>query len=180
MKVYLTPIVFGGYYYELKKGLDRQICNLLPFFIKVKGDEAHHPLRFEKKSNLIGIGVLPKPDVESEAIFKTLIERNSINMHAETHSAVTIYLTDNTEQVAQKIKEALIKARMKKVDSPKHVLLLVGSPKAANSTHDRLAHTYSKIWVTTDLILTQFMSKHLCGRLKVNGRYLSWLRQATS
>ena len=113
LKVYLTPIVFGGYSYELKKAVDRQICNVLPFFIKAKGNEAHHPPRYEKKSSLIGIGVLPKPDVESETIFKTLIERNSINMHAEAHSTVTIYLTDNSEQVSQKIKGALVEVGIK-------------------------------------------------------------------
>ena len=34
LKVYVTPIVFGGYSYELKKLLDRQICNILPFMKK--------------------------------------------------------------------------------------------------------------------------------------------------
>jgi multimeric flavodoxin WrbA len=42
LKVYITPIVFGGYSYELKKALDRQLCNILPFFKKFNG-EIHHP-----------------------------------------------------------------------------------------------------------------------------------------
>ena len=45
LKVYITPIVFGGYSYELKKALDRQLCNILPFFKKFNG-EIHHPSRY--------------------------------------------------------------------------------------------------------------------------------------
>lgn len=52
LKVYLTPIVFGGYSYELKKSLDRQICNILPFFAKEKNGEIHHPSRYEKDAKI--------------------------------------------------------------------------------------------------------------------------------
>ena len=65
LTVFVTPIVFGGYSYELKKILDRQICRELPFFTKVNG-EVHHQPRYAKHANLVALGVLPKPDVESE------------------------------------------------------------------------------------------------------------------
>jgi multimeric flavodoxin WrbA len=112
LKVYVTPIVFGGYSYELKKALDRQLCNILPFFKKFNG-EIHHPSRYEKTSKFIGIGVLPEADSESEAIFKSLITRNALNMHAQAHLAVNIYLTDSLEEVNRKIAKALVEVEIK-------------------------------------------------------------------
>jgi hypothetical protein len=45
--------------------LDRQICLILPFFTKIHG-EVHHEARYQRNGNLLGVGVLPKPDEESE------------------------------------------------------------------------------------------------------------------
>jgi multimeric flavodoxin WrbA len=106
LKVYVTPIVFGGYSYELKKALDRQIGNALPFFKKSNG-EIHHPSRYGRYGSLVAVGVLPKPDVESEAIFKTLVSRNAINMHPKAHSAGIVYLTDSLDDVKEKIRGIL-------------------------------------------------------------------------
>jgi multimeric flavodoxin WrbA len=107
LKIYLTPIIFGGYSYELKKALDRQICNILPFFTKVKG-EVHHPSRYEQSACFVGIGVLPKSDMESETIFKTLVCSNAINMHAKSSSTTIIYLNDNSKETLLKIKDAFV------------------------------------------------------------------------
>jgi len=112
LKVFLTPIVFGGYSYELKKVLDRQICNILPFFTKIEG-EVHHEARYEHNGSLVGIGVLPKPDAESETIFKTLVARNAINMHPPAYSTEIIYNDDDEAKVIEKIKEALVGVGLK-------------------------------------------------------------------
>jgi multimeric flavodoxin WrbA len=111
--VFLSPIVFGGYSNELKKALDRHIGNILPFFAKNKEGEIHHVRRYEKKSRLIGIGVSSKPDVESETIFKTLVQRNAFNMQPEAYSSGIIYLSDNSEMIVQKIKSALVEVGIK-------------------------------------------------------------------
>ena len=89
--VLLTPVTFGGYSSELKKAVDRYACStLLPFFVKVNG-EFHHPARYPRRPRLVGVGMLPEPDPESERIFTTLVERNAINFHSPTHAArVTI------------------------------------------------------------------------------------------
>ena len=42
--VFLTPMVFGGYSYHLKKAVDRLIPNVLPFFERIDG-EIHHAKR---------------------------------------------------------------------------------------------------------------------------------------
>jgi multimeric flavodoxin WrbA len=104
LKVFVTPIVFGGYSYQLKKMLDRQICGILPFFTKING-EIHHGARYEQNANVVGLGVLPKPDEESEKIFQTLLSRNAINMHAPAHSAKIVYYTDDASAIEQKTRE---------------------------------------------------------------------------
>ncbi|MCW4018289.1 MAG: NAD(P)H-dependent oxidoreductase [Candidatus Bathyarchaeota archaeon] len=106
LKVFVTPIVFGGYSYELKKALDRQICTIMPFFTKING-EVHHEKRYEHNGSVVGFGVLPQPDAESEKIFETLLMRNSINLHAPAHASKIVYSTDDSTVVAQKIKETL-------------------------------------------------------------------------
>jgi len=112
LKVFVTPIVFGGYSAELKKMLDRQICLILPFFTKIHG-EVHHEARYQRNGNLLGVGVLPKPDEESERIFGTLFARNAINMHAPAHAAKIVYYADDASAIAQKIKEALTEVKIK-------------------------------------------------------------------
>ena len=78
---FVTPITFGGYSSELKKGIDRMIPLILPYFTFV-GSEVHHIRRYPKAPNILGVGILPRPDEEQERIFRTLIRRNSINYHA--------------------------------------------------------------------------------------------------
>ena len=85
--IYITPIVFGGYSSILKKVLDRQISRVLPYFTKIEG-EVHHKKRYEKEQSLLGIGILDKPDVEKEEVFKTLVVRNFINMWSPYQQAI--------------------------------------------------------------------------------------------
>ena len=70
LRIFVTPIVFGGYSYELKKALDRQIGTLLPFVKKEKNGETHHPSRYDKQPRFVVVGVSASPDADSEAISK--------------------------------------------------------------------------------------------------------------
>ncbi|MCW3999917.1 MAG: NAD(P)H-dependent oxidoreductase [Candidatus Bathyarchaeota archaeon] len=110
--IQVSPIVFGGYPYELKKVLDRQIPTILPFMEKYKG-EIHHPQRYDKRHGMAAIGVLPHPDPESEAIFKTLVYRNSLNWQAPKQSTVIIYESDNQATVEGKISGLLTNLEVK-------------------------------------------------------------------
>ncbi|MFX1411923.1 MAG: flavodoxin family protein, partial [Promethearchaeota archaeon] len=85
--VHFTPITFGGYSSELKKVMDRFIPNILPFFTK-RNEETHHKYRYEKRSSIIAVGVLDKPNEEKESIFKELVYRNSLNMGAPVHESI--------------------------------------------------------------------------------------------
>jgi multimeric flavodoxin WrbA len=110
LMIYISPIVFGGYSYELKKALDRQISTLLPFMEKFKG-ELHHPLRYDKTHNMAAIGVLQQPNQESEAIFKTLVYRNSLNWQAPKQATSIVYESDNQATVESKISGMLLEVK---------------------------------------------------------------------
>ena len=107
--VYLTRVIFGGYSSELKKALDRKISNVLPFFMKING-EVHHKPRYERYPRLVAIGVLSRPEEESEKIFETLVSRNAINMYCPAHSAGVVYSTYSSGTIQDKIKTILMKA----------------------------------------------------------------------
>ena len=87
--VFFTPVTFGGYSSELKKVLDRIICLVSPFFDRING-EVHHKPRYRRYPRLMGVGVQPRPDRESEEIFTSLVARNAINMHVPAHAAAVI------------------------------------------------------------------------------------------
>ena len=88
--VYLTPVTFGGYSSELKKGLDRLICVVAPDFTVV-GGETHHRTRYERYPRLLGVGLLDGADPDCERVFCTLVERNAINMHSPAHAAGVLH-----------------------------------------------------------------------------------------
>lgn len=104
--VFLTRVTFGGYSSELKKALDRIISLISPFFVKING-ETHHKLRYERYPRLIGIGVLPQADEESEQIFTTLVKRNAINFHPPAHAEKVILSSQGTEEICQEIQTLL-------------------------------------------------------------------------
>lgn len=84
LAILLTPITFGGYSSKLKKAMDRLICLISPFFMRIDR-EVHHKPRYERYPNLIDIGLLNNKDEESERIFSTLVKRNAINLNAPFH-----------------------------------------------------------------------------------------------
>jgi multimeric flavodoxin WrbA len=79
--IFLTPVVFGSYSYQLKKALDRMIPLISPYFKKVKG-EIHHKKRYPKYPSLLAIGIIEETNEQASEIFKNLVERNSINFHS--------------------------------------------------------------------------------------------------
>lgn len=100
--IYLTPIVFGGYSSELKKILDRSICLVSPFFMKIKG-EMHHRKRYDKYPNIIGIGYIDTYESDQVKNFKNLIYRNSINLHSPFQCADVILKDDNSDIIKNKV-----------------------------------------------------------------------------
>lgn len=79
--VLVTPVTFGGYSSELKKGLDRVLPILLPDFANYDG-ETHHPHRYSKGFDVIAIGTMPRENEQNAKLFRDLVVRNSLNMHS--------------------------------------------------------------------------------------------------
>jgi len=111
--IFLTPVTFGGYSSELKKAVDRLIPLVMPFFIKIDG-EVHHKSRYERYPSLMGIGVLPNEDKESDQLFKTLVNRNAINFHSPIHTAGVIINNQDKELIREEIKTLLSEVGVKK------------------------------------------------------------------
>ncbi len=113
LTVFLTPVTFGGYSSELKKALDRLIPLISPFFMKIEG-EVHHKPRYERYPRLMGVGVLPHPDEESEGLFKTLIGRNAINFRGPAHAGGVVLSSQSSEEIRENIQTLLIEVGVKK------------------------------------------------------------------
>jgi multimeric flavodoxin WrbA len=153
LMVYLTPITFGGYSSTLKKMVDHQIQNVLPFFEKVNG-ETHHSRRYPDYPDFLAIGWMDHFDAQSEAVFRHLTYRNAINLHAK-RSVTGVVLADQTESqiqasVQQWMSELKSGKRIQPVTLPESqngavnptpiqkAVLLVGSPRTRKSTSNSL------------------------------------------
>lgn len=147
--IYLTPITFGGYSSALKRMVDHQIQNISPFFANIHG-EVHHQKRYKHYPNLLTIGWMDKPDAQAEAIFRHLVHRNAINMHAKTSVCGLVIgpqlqadLDSQTESWLQAIAggssspvPALPAMEVSKSDATpvRRAALMVGSPRTKKST----------------------------------------------
>ncbi len=98
--ILFTPVTFGGYSSLLKGALDRMIPNLSPFFQRYRG-ETHHARRYARPPSLAGLGSLPRPDREAERIFKTLVERNALNLQSPRVAATVVSCEGRGEVRAQ-------------------------------------------------------------------------------
>jgi multimeric flavodoxin WrbA len=106
LAVFLSPVTFGGYSAQLKKALDRIICLVSPFFLKING-EVHHKRRYDKYPRLLGLGVSSQEDEQSEQIFTGLVERNAINLHSPAHEGAVIVSNQEPDMIRQKIQRQL-------------------------------------------------------------------------
>ena len=77
--IIFTPILWGGYSYNIKKFMDRNISCILPFFMKKYG-ETHHVLRYKKYPEVIVIGYGEGVTEKEKRTFKMLMEENSKNL----------------------------------------------------------------------------------------------------
>lgn len=84
--IFLTPVVFGSYSYQLKKALDRMIPLISPYFKKVNG-EIHHKKRYPKYPSILALGIIEDNNQFQSKIFKELVKRNSINFHSPYNEA---------------------------------------------------------------------------------------------
>ena len=153
LMVYLTPITFGGYSSSLKKMVDHQIQNVLPFFAKVNG-ETHHQRRYPAYPDFLAVGWLNQPDPQSEAIFRHLTHRNAINFYAKKRVTGVVAANQNESEIQSSVQNwldelkaeqriesaALPESQSRSIEpiSIKRAVLLVGSPCTRKSTSNSL------------------------------------------
>lgn len=151
--IYLTPVTFGGYSSTLKRMVDHQIQNVLPFFAKIEG-ETHHQKRYHKYPDFMAIGWMDTQDVQAEAVFKYLTQRNAINMHAGNYTSGVIIASQSDQDIQASVQTWFDELRkgtkfqagkLPQPSQPGHVkfpvrraLLLVGSPRTKRSTSQSL------------------------------------------
>jgi multimeric flavodoxin WrbA len=151
--VYLTPVTFGGYSSTLKKAVDHQVQNVLPFFALLNG-ETHHQKRYRKYPDLLAIGWQEQANAQAEAVFRHLAQRNALNMHAknaasgvvlagqtdgEMRAAVQNWLNDIHNGVRPQAEKLPLTAPTSFGATPiRRALLLVGSPRTRKSTSNSL------------------------------------------
>jgi multimeric flavodoxin WrbA len=104
--IYLTPILFGGYSYELKKALDRSIPIISPMFRKIHG-EVHHKKRYARYARVLALGWMDKLTSEDEALFHSVVQRNGINMHAPKVRFDVFESREDHETMKQRVEWAL-------------------------------------------------------------------------
>jgi len=97
LRIYLTPISFGGYSGLLKTAIDRMIPNISPLFEKVNG-EMHHCLRYPNVMKFLVVGWQQQANAGSAEIFSQLIRRNAINMHAPNSACTVLTAAHSAEE----------------------------------------------------------------------------------
>jgi multimeric flavodoxin WrbA len=153
LMVYLTPVTFGGYSYQLKKMVDHQIQNVEPFFSRVAG-ETHHQKRYRRYPDFLAVGWMEQADPQEEAIFRYLAHRNAINFYARRAVTGILLANQSDEAVrtaargwlddlakskssrAEKLPEA--SAAVSGSGPLRRAVLLVGSPRTRKSTSQSL------------------------------------------
>lgn len=80
--ILLSEIKYGDYSAEIKRVLDRNICNILPFFKEVNG-EMHHAPRYDKYPQLVMLGYGSEVTAMEEKTFRNLNQANAINLQIE-------------------------------------------------------------------------------------------------
>jgi multimeric flavodoxin WrbA len=158
LTVLFSPIRFGCYSPGLKRVIDRIFSPLLQPFMTVYHGETHHLPRYSRYPRLVGVGVQHSPNLEEAAIYKLLVGRNALNLHAPSYAAEVIHpgmdvttLSRRFQATLEREEEfphpktlrtfsALLKpgpTRLERIGE-KRALLILGSPKAKTSLSSTL------------------------------------------
>jgi multimeric flavodoxin WrbA len=100
--VLLTPVVFGGYGWQLKKAMDRLLPDLAPYFLP--GQE---PVPFQEFAALLGIGVQAQEDQAQASMLLSLVKRNAANYHSSSYAAMVTRAGTDAESFRSQLHGAL-------------------------------------------------------------------------
>ena len=102
--VYITPVTFGGYSYQLKKAIDRTMPLGEPFYM-VKNGHLLHPMRYGEKT-LLAIGLYDGGRQEEIENFQLLVARNAMNMQSR-YKTVIVSPNSGFDAMAKEMDAAL-------------------------------------------------------------------------
>jgi multimeric flavodoxin WrbA len=80
----VTPVMWGGYGYDLKKFMDHIIPFITPLMEKHKG-ETHHVRRYSRPPDILAVGLLDRRDSVLEGLFEAVVKRNVLNLQCERY-----------------------------------------------------------------------------------------------
>jgi multimeric flavodoxin WrbA len=105
LAIWISPVTFGGYSYELKKALDRIIPSIMPYFEPYRG-QIHHGARYKKYPKLLVIGV-QEPGSKNEETFLALAQRNALNFRPPATASGVFNRDQNQELISAFVAEKL-------------------------------------------------------------------------
>lgn len=148
-------VLFGTYAPQIKRLVDRCLSPLNLPYLRVSDRETHHKPRYDRYPRLVSVGVQSRPDADEAALFKLIVGRNALQLHAPSYAAGVVSITDTPATLQSEIEQLLsrsdafprvhaLKAYMndlhpdssnvKVTHAARRALLLLGSPKAKPST----------------------------------------------
>jgi multimeric flavodoxin WrbA len=89
LMIYLTEVTFGGYSSSLKRVVDHQIQNIMPFFASLAG-ETHHQKRYSAYPDFLAIGWTSQVNEQAGKVFRQLCARNALNFYAKNFASAII------------------------------------------------------------------------------------------
>jgi multimeric flavodoxin WrbA len=101
--VFLTPLTFGGYSSELKKIIERSLGLLQPGMTLHSG-ESHHLKRYERYPSLLALAVTEVWDNEEVKLFKTLMDRHSLNFYPPKYRAEVFSAAEEEIKIRERLK----------------------------------------------------------------------------
>ena len=103
LQVFLTPLTFGGYSSELKKIIERSLGLLQPG-VTLSTGESHHLKRYERYPSLLALAVTEAWDNEEVKLFKTLMDRHSLNFYPPKYRAEVLLKGEEENKIRERIK----------------------------------------------------------------------------
>lgn len=100
--VLLTPVVFGGYGWQLKKAMDRLLPDLAPYFLPGQEPEA-----YQEFAALLGIGVQTQEDKNEASMFLSLVKRNAVNYHSASYASMVTQAGAEAESFLSQLQRTL-------------------------------------------------------------------------
>lgn len=111
------PVTFGGYAPRIKRVLDRLLPVLSPMMARQDG-EVFRRRRYRRTPSLVAIGIQRVPDAEAARVFRTIVERNALHLHAPAFGAAVLESSMPTTEVRLAV-QAAIAAVDRRASTPK-------------------------------------------------------------